>query len=115
MPPKRKSTDRTLELMGSFFDQLFAAASQMDSNLPEGTTTSSYLRKLKSQVLSKTAEKEREATMAAKEFTLSDAVDAFRLIYSPSMTMKSEHFWNIDDMPETKNFVPTPCIGKASL
>jgi hypothetical protein len=92
----------------------------MDPDLPEGTTPFSrtqefteYLRQLKSQILSEAAE-EGETKMAAKEFTLDEAVEAFNLKYSAVMTEAKRHFWNIDDLPETKNFAPTPCISKVS-
>jgi len=121
--PKRKCSDRTPEVIGLVFDRIFAAASNADSNLPlaGGTTASShtqkftqYLKQLKAQVLSEAAEGEREPKMAAKEFTLEDAVEAFRLTYSTVMSESKKHFWNIEDLPETKDFAQTPCISKTS-
>jgi hypothetical protein len=60
--PKRKHTNTTLEVIGLVFNQIFATASQMDPDLPEGTTPFShtqqlteYLRQLKSQILSEAA------------------------------------------------------------
>jgi hypothetical protein len=115
---KRKRTDKSLEMIGLVFDQIFAAASNMETDLPDGTTTSSrtlqfteYLRHLKSQILSEATE-EGGKKKAAKEFTLDEAVEAFGLTYSAVMSEAEQHFWNIDDLPETKNFTPTPCIGK---
>lgn len=67
---------------------------------------------MKSQILSKAVE-EGETKMVAKEFTLDEAVKAFNLTYTVVSKAK-QHFWNIDGLPETKNFVPTPCIGKVS-
>jgi hypothetical protein len=119
--PKRKRSDRTPEVIGLVFDQIFAATSNTDSNLPGGTAASShkqkftqYLKQLKAQVLSEAAEGERETKMAAKEFTLEDAVEAFRLTYSTVMSESKKHFWNIEDLPETKDFAQTPCISKTS-
>lgn len=50
--------------------------------------------------------------MAAKDFTLNEAVEAFGLTYSTVFESTQKHFWNIDQLQETKNFALTPCIGK---
>jgi hypothetical protein len=55
-----------------------------------------------------------ETKMATKEFTLDEAVEVFNLKYSAIKSEGKWHFWNINDLLETKNFAPTLCIGKVS-
>ena len=45
--------------------------------------------------------------MATKEFTLNEGVEAFNLTYSTIVSKVKQHFWNINGLLETKNFVPT--------
>ena len=112
--PKRKRSDMPPEVIGLVFDQIFAAASNTDSTSSHKQQFTQHLRLLKAQILTKAAEGERETKMTAKDFTLEDAVEAFRLTYSTVMSESKKHFWNIEDFPETKNFAQTPCISKTS-
>jgi hypothetical protein len=108
--------DITPEIIDSVFDRILAAASKIGPNLPEGISTAShtqqFLRQLKYQVLSDAAKEETK--MAATEFTLDEAVEAFNLTYTSGYNPGSSyiHYWRIQDSPETKNFSMTHCIGK---
>ena len=101
--PKRKHTDASLDVINEIFA---AIGSEIDLDLSKGTSVSSqvtkYLNSLKSQIL---AEGEKKA---ATEFTLVDnVVQEFNLTYTAEFPGSMNHFWRIEDLPETKNFVHT--------
>jgi hypothetical protein len=62
--------------------------------------------------------KPRVPTLAAKDFDIGDAVYAFGLKYRdrPVRTrggLPTFPKWRIEDIPETKEFVVTPCLGRS--
>lgn len=89
------------------FNAMEKALREIDPNFPAGTATQVILR-----LLSEAGE-EKEETKAAGQYTIADAVVDFNLEYKPEL-FKTESVWYIEDLPETKGFVPTPGFGKIS-
>ena len=54
------------------------------------------------------------STLAAKEFSLEDAVLAFGLKFTDRVSGQVGSLeWCIEDIPETKDFVCSPCLSKS--
>lgn len=107
--PKRKRaiTPQNVDLI---FNVVQKAFGEVDPNLPAGTVTA--FTQVALRLLSEAGE-EKEETKAAGQYTLEDAVVEFNLEYQPEW-FKMESQWYIEDLAETKNFVPTPGFGKIS-
>jgi len=109
MLPKRSQADTTIEAMKSLFDKLFSMANT--SNVADNITVGS-LKKLKHQVLSAVAEEEGSTHKQAKEFTFDEAVQSFGLTFSPGLDDSERHLWEIEMLPDVKNFQPSACLRK---
>jgi hypothetical protein len=96
------------EVVNLIFDSIFTASSAVEFSDPK-----QYLTALKARVLSGLSSKGKEKTKAATEFTLSDAIDTFRLKFEKSPPEFSrEHHWDIEKEAGMKEFLTTPCIGE---
>ena len=97
---KRKRQDEIVLL----FDLIIQALKREGTVLPP-----KVLKKLKAELLPPESEAN---TMAAKEFSLALAIETFGLEY-PAWGPAA--LWKIDDIPETKTFLPRPSLGTVSL
>ena len=102
--PKKKGKSET-EALNAFFDRI------MDVFRTEGGSSSDLhlLARLKPTILPSEVKK-----MAAKDFTLRKAIDAYGLVFKEefSAPYTSGRLWRIEDIPETKGFQPTHCLCK---
>ncbi|KIL68359.1 hypothetical protein M378DRAFT_196346 [Amanita muscaria Koide BX008] len=48
--------------------------------------------------------------MAAKEFSLEEAVVAFGLQFKDDFSVSRPPYWNVEEIAETKGFEPSPCL-----
>jgi hypothetical protein len=92
------------------FNILHNGLGEVDPNLPGRTSTA--FTQLALRLLSEAGE-EKEETKAAGQYSIVEAVVDFNLEYKPEW-YETKSVLYIENLLETKNFVPTPGFGKFS-
>ena len=88
------------------FDQIFRILIPTDA--PDIQKAVDALKHLKSEIKSR-----RQETIAAGDFTLEQAVEAFGLKYSTGVSLVTGlNFWAIHAIPETQGFSPTSTLSR---